>query len=82
MPSRYNRRSPAGTMGRSTSAAAIAAEAAAARAVDRHRGDGGGGGGQAAADVAGGSWESSPFRKGGRVRYSEGGIVSLKNAKR
>jgi hypothetical protein len=32
---------------------------------------------QAAADVAGDSWEYSPFAKGGRVRYSKGGIVDL-----
>ena len=37
----------------------------------------GGGGGQAAADRAGGSWDYSPFRKGGRVRYGNGGIVDL-----
>ena len=27
-------------------------------------------------------WERSPFARGSRVRYSEGGIVSLKNAKK
>jgi hypothetical protein len=36
-----------------------------------------GGGGQAAADVGGGSWGYSPFRKGGRVGYGKGGIVDL-----
>ena len=32
---------------------------------------------QASADVAGGSAYSSPFRKGGRVKYANGGIVDL-----
>jgi len=32
---------------------------------------------QAAADVAGDSWDYSPFNKGGRVGYGKGGIVDL-----
>ena len=57
--------------------AAANAEQRRQQAVARHGGDGGGGGGQAAADLAGGSWGSSPFRKGGRVGYGKGGIVDL-----
>ena len=42
-----------------------------------HSADPPSGGGQAAADVAGGSWRDSPFQKGGRVKYGNGGIVDL-----
>jgi len=75
-----------------------AAAEEAARARDRHRGNGGGGSapgtGSGASGPAGGASSGGGYSrgnyggrghhwaKGGRVRYLEGGIVSLKNGKR
>ena len=58
-------------------AAAAAARARVSVPVPRHisHGGGNGGGGQAAADRAGGSAYSSPFKKGGRVDKALGGRV-------
>jgi len=54
-----------------------AARAAAAQAVNRHRGDGG----SSSSGVKAGTGASGPpgrnYAKGGRVRYSKGGIVDL-----